>query len=132
MFNLLMFFKAFVLFTAAALIIYSLTPTGTGIDVLLKLLAFAVGSAILTPFVYPHLRGVRKGDAVRVVLSEQKLPFNLFYRRSEAVAMGNGRIGSVIRIAFENGSEEDGVVVSYAGTLAPAKVKILRKEIRVA
>lgn len=129
MFNLLMFFKAFVLFTAAALIIYSLTPTG--IDILMKLLAFAVGSAIFTPFVYPPLRGVRKGDAVRVVLSEQKLPFNLFYRSSEAVAISNGRIGSVIRIAFENGSEEDGVVVSYAGMLTPAKVKILQKEIRV-
>jgi len=129
MFNVLMFSKAFALFTAVALITYALTPTG--IDVLLKLLAFAVGSAILTPFVYPHLRGVRKGDAVRVVLSEQKLPFNLFYRHSEAVAISSGRIGGVIRIAFENGSEEDGVVVSYAGMLRPAEVKILRKEIRV-
>jgi len=129
MFNILLFFKAFVLFTAAALIIYSVTPTG--VEVLMKLLAFAVGSAILTPFIYPHLRGVRRGDAVRAVLSEQELPFNLFHKRWEAVAKGSGRIGSVIRIAFEDGSEEDGVVVSYAGIMTPAKVKILKKEIRV-
>lgn len=61
MIDVRIFFKAILLFTAAALIVYAVTPTG--IDVLLKLLAFAFGSAILSPFVYPHLRGVRKGDS---------------------------------------------------------------------
>jgi hypothetical protein len=129
MIDVVMFFKALLLFTAAALIIYAVTPTG--IDILLKLLAFAAGSAILTPLVYPHLRGVRKGDTVNVVLSEQELPFNLFYRRSEAVAVGSGRIGSVIRIEFKDGSEEEGRVISYAGMFTPAKVKILNKDIEV-
>jgi len=129
MIDVRIFFKAILLFTAAALIVYAVTPTG--IDVLLKLLAFAFGSAILSPFVYPHLRGVRKGDSVQAMLSEQELPFNLFYRRSDAVAMSSGRVGGVIKIAFNDGSEEEGVVVSYAGMFTPAKVKILQKEIKV-
>jgi len=129
MIDVRIFFKAILLFTAAALIVYAVTPTG--IDVLLKLLAFAFGSAILAPFIYPHMRGIKKGDAVQLVLFEQELPFNLFYRSSNAVAISSGRVGSVIRIAFNDGSEEEGVVVSYAGMFTPAKVKILQKEIKV-
>jgi hypothetical protein len=130
MLDVLLFFKSIVLFTAAALLIYALTPN-VGIDFLLKTLAFAFGSAMLMPFIYPHIRGVRRGDEVRVVLSEQELPFSILYARSSAVASGNARIGGRIKVAFRDGSEEEGVVISYAGLFAPAKVKLLQKEIRV-
>jgi hypothetical protein len=129
MLDVRIFFKSVLLFTAAALIIYAVTPTGP--EFLLKLLALDVGLAMLMPFVYPHVRGVRKGDAVEVVLSEQGIPFNLFYRRSDAAAVSNGRVGNTIRVAFRDGSEEDAVVVSYAGMFSRAKVKILQKEIKV-
>jgi len=130
MLDVLLFFKSIVLFTAAALLIYALTPN-VGIDFLLKALAFAFGSAMLMPFIYPHIRGVRGGDEVRVVLSEQELPFSILYARSSAVASGNARIGGRIKVAFRDGSEEEGVVISYAGLFAPARVKLLQKEIRV-
>jgi hypothetical protein len=130
MLDVRVFFKSIVLFTAAALIIYALAPNA-GIDFLLKSLAFAFGSAMLMPFIYPHIRGVRKGDEVGVVLSEKELPFSIPFVRSGAIAMDNGRIGERIRIAFRGGSEEEGVVVSYAGLFTPAKIKLLQKDIRV-
>lgn len=130
MLDVRIFFKSIVLFTAAALIIYAIVPNA-GVDFLLKSLAFAFGSAMLMPFIYPHIRGVRSGDEVKVVLSEQELPFSILYRRSDAVAKDNGRIGETIRIAFRDGNEEGGMVISYAGLFAPAKVKLLQKEIRV-
>jgi hypothetical protein len=129
MIDIRIFFKSLVLFTAAALILYAVTPTG--IDFLLKLLAFDVGLALLTPFLYPHIRGVRKGDAVTVVLSEKELPFSTFYMRSDARAVSNARIGGRIMVSYKDGSEEECAVVSYAGLFTPAKVKILEKEIMV-
>jgi hypothetical protein len=129
MLDVRIFFKALVLFTAAALIIYAVTPTG--IDFLLKLVALDVGLAMLMPFVYPHMRGVREGDQVGVVLSEKELPFSMLYARSDAVASSNARIGEKIKVTFQDGSEEECVVVSYAGLFTPAKVKILEKEIKV-
>jgi hypothetical protein len=129
MIDIRIFFKALVLFTAAALITYAVTPTG--IDFLLKLLALDVGLAMLTPFIYPHLRGVRAGDMVSVVLSEEELPFRMLYARSDGVATSNARVGEQIKVRFRDGSEDEFLVVSYAGLFAPAKVKILQMEIKV-
>lgn len=129
MLDIRIFFKSLVLLTAAALIIYALTPTG--IEFLLKLLALDIGLAMLMPFVYPHIRGVRKGDRVAVVLSERELPFSMLYARSDAHASSNGRIGESIKVEFQDGSEEECMVVSYAGLFNPAKVKILEKGIEV-
>jgi hypothetical protein len=130
MLDVRIFFKALALFTAAALIIYAVTPP-TGIDFLLKLIALDIGLAILAPFAYPSIRGVRNGDAVLVLISERELPFGMLPARSNASASSNGRIGSRIKVRFRDGSEEECVVVSYAGMFTPAKVKILEREIRV-
>lgn len=130
MIDVRIFFKSIVLFTAAALITYAVTPNA-GIDFLLKSLALAFGLSLLMPFIYPHIRGVREGDEVAVVLSEQELPFRIPFMRSTAVAAGSGRVGGMIRIAYRDGSEEEAVVVSYAGLFTPARVKILQKEIKV-
>jgi hypothetical protein len=129
MIDVRIFLKSIVLFTAAALIIYAVTPTDP--IFLLKLLALDVGLALLMPFAYPSIRGVREGDQVTVVLSERKLPFSILYARSNAVASSNGRVGGRIRVRFGDGSEEEGVVVSYAGMFSPAKVRILEKGIKV-
>lgn len=129
MLDVRIFFKSIVLFTAAALIIYAVTPTG--IEFLLKLLALDVGLALLMPFAYPSIRGVREGDRVVVLLSEKELPFGMLPARSNAVASSNGRMGGGIKVRFSDGSEEEGVVVSYAGLFAPSKVRILEKGIKV-
>ncbi len=129
MLDVRIFFKALALFTSAAFIIYAVTPTG--IDFLLKLLALDIGLAMLMPFAYPSIRGVRSGDAVTVALSEKEIPFSMLPQRSNAIANSNARIGGRIRVVFRDGSEEECIVVSYAGMFTPAKVKILEKEIRV-
>jgi hypothetical protein len=129
MLDVRIFFKALALFTAAAFIVYAVTPTG--IDFLLKLLALDIGLAILMPFAYPSIRGVRSGDAVVVLISERELPFGMLPARSNAFASSNGRVGSRIKVKFRDGSEEDCVVVSYAGMFTPAKVKILERDIKV-
>lgn len=130
MIDIRIFFKSIVLFTAIALIVYAVTPNA-GIDFLLKSLAFAFGSSLLMPFLYPHVRGVRAGDEVRVVLSEQKLPFSILSAPPFAVAVENGRIGNSIKVQLKGGGEEECIVVSYASLFSPAKVKILQKEIEV-
>lgn len=130
MIDVRIFFKSVLLFTAAALIIYAVVPNA-GIDFLLRALAFAFGSALLMPFIYPHIRGVRKGDNVRLVLSEKELPFSMLHARSDAIASSNARLGKRMKVKFGDGSEEECVVVSYAGLFTPAKVRILEREIRV-
>jgi hypothetical protein len=130
MLDVRIFFRAIVLFTAVAFIVYAVTPTG--IDFLLKLLALDAGLAMLMPFAYPHIRGVRAGDEVGIVLSEQELPFSMLYTRSRGIASSNGRIGQSIKVRFKDGSEEEFVVVSYASLFTPARVKILQREIQVA
>lgn len=128
MLDVRIFFKALAIFTAVAFIVYAVTPTG--IDFLLKLLALDIGLAILMPFAYPHIRGVRKGDVVMVVLGS-KFSSSMFHAQSEAIASSNARAGGRIKVRFRDGSEEECIVVSYAGMFSPAKVKIFEKEIMV-
>lgn len=123
-----MFVRALVIYIASALIIYAVSPYS--LDFLLKLLAFAFGAALLTPFVYPHLRGVRKGDAVLVEVSGQEaMPgiVRLFFQASSGVAMENGRTGGKIMVMMKDGSVRQCAIASYAGFFRPALVRELRK-----
>lgn len=127
--NLQVFPKALIFFMAFAFIIYGVSPYAGTWD-LVKLLAVAFGLSLLSPFLYPHIRGIRKGDAVKLIFEEQS-PFQIFYGNRTGVALENGRIGGRIRVEFNDGREEDGVIVAYAGIFSPAKVRALEKEIRV-
>lgn len=84
---------------------------------LLKLLALALGITLLSPFWYPHVRGIRKGDLVSIM--SDTLPGRL---RGEALE--DGKQGQEIRILTEQGKEIKCKIVSYAGTFSRAKVKV--------
>ena len=118
------FIRALVIYIASALIIYAVSPYS--FDFLLKLLALAFGAALLTPFVYPHLRGVRKGDAVSVESSgREAMPgfMRFFFQAGSGVAMENGRIGGKIMVMAGDGSVRQCAVVGYSGFFTPARVR---------
>lgn len=127
--NLQVFPKALIFFIAIAFIIYGVTPRST-IGDLLRFMAVAFGLSLLSPFFYPHMRGIRRNDAVQIIFEEQR-PFQIFYGNAVGVALENGRVGSKIRFEFNDGRQEEGVIIAYAGIFSPAKIKVLQKEINV-
>lgn len=121
------FLKALVIYIASALIIYAVSPYS--LDFLLKLLAFAFGAALLTPFAYPHLRGVRKGDSVLVEVSGREAApgiLRLFFQAGSGVAVENGRIGGKIMVAMADGSMKQCAVLGYSGFFTPARVRMVK------
>ncbi len=123
-----LFFKTLIVSVSAALILYALTPYS--LTFLLKLLALALGISLLTPFAYPHVRGVRKGDVVLVANYEASGFANLL-QMNTAVAMSSGRTGGRIRISLPNGNVAEGEIISYAGFIMPARVRLTEREIEV-
>ena len=123
-----LFIKAFIACIAAALIAYAASPWG--IDALLKLIALAVGVSILVPFVYPPLRGIKKGDEVSVGRDNPaKMPgiFSLLMGSGSGVAMESGKKGGKIMVALSDGSIRSCIIISYPGFFSPAKVKLAGK-----
>lgn len=132
MFNVFVFFKALVLFVAAALIgfgVYAIAVPGASMLTIIPLLALAVGLSLVAPFAYPHLRGVKKGDAVIIVFDAQ-IPFTSFKIRS-GVAKTSGRKGDLIRVVLNEGNEIQARVTDYSGILTPARTRVSEKEIEV-
>jgi hypothetical protein len=128
--SLSLFFKSVVFYFAAALIVYAVSPYD-GLDVLLKLMAFALGASLLTPMIYPHVRGVRKGDEVQVELARgRSMPglLKFFFQAGGGVAMENGRVGGKIMVMMNDNSIRRCVIKSYAGFFKPAQVKLIEKE----
>lgn len=123
-----LFFKTLVISVAGALIVYAVTPYS--LDFLLKLLALALGISLLTPLAYPYVRGVRKGDVVLLASYEASGFANLLQMQT-AVAITNGRIGSRIRVSLPNGDGAEGEIISYAGFITPARVKLVEREFNV-
>jgi len=120
-------FKALIIYIASALIIYAVSPYSA--DFLLKLLALAFGAALLTPFIYPHVRGVRKGDSVLVEISgQEKMPglMRLVFQASSGTAMENGKVGRKIMVMVGDGSVRQCAVVAYSGFFTPARVRLVK------
>jgi len=123
-----LFFKTLVLSVSAALIIYALTPYSLAF--LLKLLALALGISLLTPLAYPYARGVRNGDVVLLANYEASGFANLL-QMNTAIALSSGRIGGRIRVTLPNGDEAEGEIISYAGFITPARVRMVEREFSV-
>ncbi len=104
---------------ALALILFAIIPD-SDLMLLLKMLAVAVAITLLSPFWYPHLRGVREGD---IVVFASPTPF-AHYGLKYGKALNSGRIGSHIMIMDEDGNEHRCRVISYAGTFSKARVVI--------
>ncbi|RLG20393.1 hypothetical protein DRN67_00090 [Candidatus Micrarchaeota archaeon] len=100
---------------------------------LVKLLALSLGITLIIPVLYPHLRGVRKGDVVQAVNAPMRsflpIPFlSAFSMGGQFISLDNGRIGSRIKVAMPDGSWREALVLSYSGLFNPARVRLLEAE----
>ncbi len=115
-----------VLFISIALGLLTFAVFGKGIFDLLKFLALFLGFGIVFIFLYPEIRGVRKGD--KVVVSSLPPGLQFFIPVDEGIAMSNGKKKQEIRIKFPGGREAIGIVESYESFFSPAKVSIIYEE----
>ena len=124
-----LFLRVLLLSCAASLISYVLFPMPA--LVLAKLLALSLALTMLVPIAYPHIRGVRRGDAVDVVndVQHQIIPLRIPFLNfgGTHISLDDGRIGSRIRISMPDGTWREAVVLSYSGFLSPARVQLVQQ-----
>ena len=121
------FSKTIVLFTALALIAFGVTPNAT-LGYLAKLAALDVGLSLLTLFVYPYVRGVRKGD--RLIVSDERTPVFLF-GFANAVATSDGWVNDLIQFELIDGTTGIGKVSRYEGIISNAEIKVMEKNVPI-
>jgi hypothetical protein len=127
--RLSLFIKSLLLTTALSLLAYAILP-GAGIDLLLKLLAASLGISLLSPLLYPHIRGVRKGDAVLVFAEGEAVPLVGFAVKN-GVALEDGRAGGIIRVGFPDGTEIACEIVGYPGLFTPARARVSQRAFEI-
>ena len=88
-----------------------------------KAILASVAFAILFAFVYPELRGIKKGDIVRI--SKPMVP-DIFW--PQGVALNDAKRKQTIRVSMGN-REIVGVVESYMGWISGAVVRPLYEEV---
>ncbi|NYZ77994.1 hypothetical protein H0N96_01155 [Candidatus Micrarchaeota archaeon] len=134
--NLKVVWTAFMVYAAAALVTFGVSgfinqAFGWRESLLSdawKLVAIAAGGAIATGFVYPSVRGVKRGDLLitfvkRVAASQQ------FTDYVAVTALEDGKVGKKIRVQLPNGALAEGVITAYAGTLSPSAIRLVEAEI---
>ncbi|MBN2478156.1 hypothetical protein JXB01_02585 [Candidatus Micrarchaeota archaeon] len=121
MMQLGIFFKIFIFLLAVSLIYFSFSPES--ILFLVKLVGLSLGVSLLISLVYPSLRGIKKGDKVKVIT--EGVP-SLFGR--SGIALGDAWVNREIRVRLNTGREVFGIVEDYGGFMSPAKVRILYEE----
>jgi hypothetical protein len=124
--------RVLLLSTAASLLAYFAFPIA--LITLAKLLALSLAMTLLLPVVYPHLRGVRRGDMVMAINPPQRagmlqipIPF-LQFGGGTFMALDSGRIGSRVRVSMPDSTWRDAEIVSYSGFLQPARVRLLESQ----
>jgi hypothetical protein len=98
-----------------------------------KLVALALGGALLTGYAYPFARGVRKGDRLMAFVNRKHSVAGQLVSVSESVpviALEAGRVGSKIKLRLLDGLHAEGVIQNYAGTLTPPVVQLTESEVR--
>ena len=135
--NIKLFAQCTVALVTASLLGYAFSyigVAGTPIDSFWKLIAFDLAASAIFAFAWPHIRGVRKGDALATDLSMGNLRMpgiNVMvgtFGIGNATASANGRVGQRIRIRLADGRRGEARIVEYAGTFSPARVQILEME----
>lgn len=124
------FGKLLVLFTAVALMAWGMTP-GATLGWLAKLLAIDLGAALFVPLVWPHVRGIRKGDKLVVTEEQSKAKIMALFGLFNGKAIDDGRINGVIKVELFDGSVAFGTIVKYEGFLSNAEVRILERSIPI-
>lgn len=124
-----LFAKLLVIFSAVSLIYFGITP-GIGLGTLAKLLAAALGTAVIIPVAYPYVRGIRKGDKISV--SEERAPgWTIFIGLSNGAALESGRTGDAIKIELLDKSIAIARISKYEGFFSNAEAKLLQREIPI-
>ena len=111
-------------------IAYGLTPNAP-IGFLFQLVAIDIGVSILLLFIYPYMRGVKKGDKLLVV--DEKTPF-LFMGLpfSNAIATTDGKINDLVQFELAgNRGIGIGLIVKYEGILSNAEVKKMQTSLPI-
>ena len=135
--NISVLSKSFLVLLAASLIFYGLSgSTIYGLSIvsvsLWKLVALSLGISILFAFLYPYIRGVRKGDQELAVFRREAAHGNFiqaFLDSQTVTALENGRKGQKIRVRLLNNKRAEGIITSYAGTFSPATIKLTETEV---
>ncbi len=123
---------SFLLLLSASLIGFAFSligVAGTAIDSIWKVIALCIGLSLVTGFVYPFFRGVKKGDLLssNSVFFDSRNPVINILNGPTAIAMQAGRIGERIKVSYQ-GRQAEGIVISYASTFSLASVKITEME----
>lgn len=93
-----------------------------------RLIALALGLSIVWAFAYPHVRGVKKGDALVALFRREGGARAALLDVLFVTALSDGRLGEKIKIVYGNGIQAEGQITSYGGTFSPATVKITETE----
>jgi hypothetical protein len=117
--------KTTLFFCALGLVCFFLF--GRDIFALVKFISLSIALSIITIILYPHVRGVKKGDRVLVIGTSMPIPLLNLIGRS-GIALNDSKVGSEIRVKLDNGLEVFGIVESYEGFFQPAKVRVVYEE----
>lgn len=118
-FNLSIFLSVFLISVSVSLILFAVLPDA-GLLFLAKLLAFSIAITLLSPFWYPHVRGLKPGDRVIIdSLSPMVRP-----RARLGTVSTPGRLGDIITVIGDDGEEYKCKIISYPGTFSKARVRV--------
>ena len=125
-------------YVSAALILYGLSgylaTIGIKLEILAeawKMMALAVGLAIVTGLAYPTVRGVKEGDQLIAFMRREQNVAGVRQLMTDAVfvtALQAGRKGSKIKVQLWNGMRGEALITSYGGTFSPPTVKLTETE----
>ncbi len=132
--NLRIFLQTFVLLLAVSLLGYAFSAIGvpdSPIDSFWKLFAFVLGLSIISAYLLPFIRGVRKGDQLAANVMRHQHNGDIIQQIISSyfvTALEDGRAGQKIRVRLANNRTGEGVITSYAGTLTPAQIRLTESE----
>lgn len=132
--NLKVSLASFLALVALSLVAYAFSLVGVQgavIDSIWKVFALCFGLSVILGFIWPFLRGVRKGDGLALSNSFiQQSPIGAVinvFGGVGAVALQNGRKGDKIRVQLQ-GRQAEAIIISYESTFSPATVKVTEME----
>ena len=133
--NLKVSLASFLALVALSLVAYALSLIGTPsslINSIWKVLAMCFGLSVILGFVWPEIRGVRKGDGLAMSNSfVQQSPIGAVinvFGGVGAVALQTGRKGDKIKVQMQ-GRQAEAIIISYESTFSPAMVKVTEMEV---
>jgi len=122
MLKIMLFVKSFLVLLMISFIVFIFLD----IDVLmlLKMAAGATVISVVFSIAYPEIRGVKGGDTVMIVTSDN--PLTLVGRFGKAIDAG--KKNATIKIKLKDGNEIVGIIEGYSGIITPPRVKPVYEE----